>query len=238
MREEEPFCSRQFIYGCPKLPGAARLNATTSREEAGERAVRPGVIQLLLLLNSKQRDRSRESSFSRCGRSGSCCPKWRIREPGFCSPAAGWFPGLAPRPGGGGEAAAGGTTLETSTPVPPRSSVWTLGGILVPSTMDTLTFCWRKAEGETENTNNEELVRDEEVWVNLASYHSKARGHGYPSAAIWCLHFWGTPLFFFLAKAGISAPHPGVVQTRAQHCVESWPCTQQRNANHPLPGCL
>lgn len=36
MREEEPFCSRGFIYGCPKLPGAARLNVTTSREEAGE----------------------------------------------------------------------------------------------------------------------------------------------------------------------------------------------------------
>lgn len=64
MREEEPFCSRGFIYGCPKLPGAAGLNATTSREEAAKRAVRPGVIQLLLLLNSKQRARSMESSFT------------------------------------------------------------------------------------------------------------------------------------------------------------------------------
>lgn len=105
-------------------------------------------------------------------------------------------PGAAPRPGGGGETAAGGTVLEISTPVPPRSSVWTVGGILVPSTTDTLTFCGRKAEGERENTNNEELVRDEEVWVNPASYHSSARGHGHLSAVIWWLHFWGTPLFF------------------------------------------
>lgn len=54
MREEEPFCSRGFIFGCPKLPGAARLNVTTSREEAGERVGSPGVIHLLLLLDSKQ----------------------------------------------------------------------------------------------------------------------------------------------------------------------------------------
>lgn len=97
--------------------------------------------------------------------------------------------GPAPCPGGGREAGAGGT----STPVPPCSSVCALGGVLVSSR---LTFCWRKAEGETENTNNEELARDEEVWVNPASYHSTARGHGYPSAAIWRLQCWGIPLIF------------------------------------------
>lgn len=64
------------------------------------------------------------------------------------------------------------------------------------STTDTLTFCWREAEGETENTNNEELVGDEEMWVNPASYHSSTKGHGYPSAAIWRLLCRGIPLFF------------------------------------------
>jgi len=35
MREEEPFCSRGSIYGCPEPPGVARLNATTSRRKPG-----------------------------------------------------------------------------------------------------------------------------------------------------------------------------------------------------------
>lgn len=169
------------------------------------------MIHLLLLLDSKHRARSTESSFSHCGRSGSCRSKCWIRELGLSRVT----PGTAPHPGGGG------TVLETSTSVPPCSSVWTLGGILVPSTTDRLTFCGRKAEGETENTNNEELVRDEEVWVHPASCHRSARGHGYPSAVIWWLHLWGIPLVFFLAKLAYLPLTLGVVQIRVRCGVES-----------------
>lgn len=53
MREEEPFCSRGFIFGCPKLPGAARLNVTTSREEAGGASWEPWGDSLIVAAGFK-----------------------------------------------------------------------------------------------------------------------------------------------------------------------------------------
>lgn len=51
------------------------------------------------------------------------------------------------------------------------------------SVTDTLTFCWRRAEGETEKTKNHELVGDEEVWAHargsgLALHHTVAVSGG------------------------------------------------------------
>lgn len=178
-----------IYFGCPELPGAARLNVTTSREEAGERALSPGVIQLLLLLNSKERARSRESSLSPRSRSGSCCPKLRIRELGLCSPAAGVALGAAPSPGGGREAG----DLHPSPSLQLRVHLGMDSG---PQHGGHAHLLLEEREGETENTNTKELVRDEEVWVSPASYHSTARGHGDSSAAIWRLLCWAIPLFF------------------------------------------
>lgn len=178
----------------PQAPRCGQAECDNIPEEAGERVVPWG--DLVIVAAEFKTEIQEQAELIQ--------PLWQIRQmlsqvpdqgAGILLASSKVAPGAAPRPGGGRESGAGGTVLETSTPVPPCSSVRTLGGFLVPSTTDTLTFCWRKAEGERENTNNEELVRDEEVWVNPASYHSSARGHGYPSAAIWWLHFWGIPLF-------------------------------------------